>query len=166
MYLSGEQVIGKNKQFSPIDFLRRAEKLTTKYYPNEMMLKETSLSPEESEIVGMSLESGLQMLESVPDLEEIVSVLRFQYEHFDGCGLPSGFSHDQIPVHARIIAVANAYDSFTLPRTARAAMSHDEAIRTLRFEAGRRFDPNLVNIFCEIYASLPVIEEVDELVLM
>lgn len=134
--------------------------------PNEIMLKETPFSQEESEIVRMDLESGLRMLESVPDLEEIVSVLRFQYEHFDGRGLPSGFSSEQIPIHARIIAVANAYDSFTLPRTARAAMSHDEAIRTLRFEAGRRFDPNFVNIFCEINAAVPVIEEVDELVLI
>ena len=134
--------------------------------PNDIVLKETPFSPEESEIVRINLESGLRMLESVPDLEEIVSVLRFQYEQFDGRGFPSGFPHEQIPVHARIIAVANAYDGFTLPRTARAALSHDEAIRSLRFEAGRRFDPNFVNIFCEIYSAIPVIEEVDELVLM
>ncbi len=134
--------------------------------PDHILLKETPFSPEENELVKMNLESGLQMLASVPDLDEIVSVLRFQYEHYDGQGFPIGYSQDQIPVHARIIAVANAYDGFTRPRSARAAMSHDEAVRSLRFESGRRFDPHLVNIFCEINASEPVVEEIDELVLM
>ena len=134
--------------------------------PADIILKQTPLTPEEIEIVRMNLDSGLRILESVPDLDEIVSVLRFQYEQFDGRGFPSGFSHDQIPVHARVIAVAAAYDEYTRPRNARTSMSHDEAVRSLRFESGRRFDPNFVNIFCEIISSVPVIEEVDELVLM
>ncbi len=134
--------------------------------PNDILLKETFLTPEECEIVRMNLESGLRMLESVPDLDEIVSVLRFQYEHFDGCGIPSGFSHDQIPAHARIISLASAYDDLTCPRTARAAWSHEEAVRSLQFEAGRKFDPGFVSIFCEINSAVPVTEEVDELVLV
>ena len=134
--------------------------------PNEIALNKTLFTPQECEMVMTNLESGLQMLKGVPDLEEIVSVLRFQYEQFDGRGIPTGFTHDQIPVHARIIAVASAFDDYTLPRNAENAMSSDEAVRSLRMEAGRRFDPNLVNIFCEIYSGVPVIEEVNELILM
>lgn len=132
--------------------------------PNHIMLKETPLTPEEIQVVKTNLEPGLQMLEGVPDLAEIVSVLRFQYEHFDGNGQPSGFSADQIPVHTRIISVAGAYDNLTCRRTAHAAWSHDEAVRSLQFEAGRRFDPNFVSIFCDIYRAVPVTEDLLELV--
>lgn len=131
--------------------------------PNDIVLKETPFTPEENDVVRANFESGLEMLAAVPDLVDIASVLRFQYEHFDGRGLPSGFSHDQIHKHARIIAVVDAYDNFTHPRCLRAALSHDEAMRLLRVEAGRRFDPHFVNIFCEVYSEAETMEEVLEL---
>lgn len=134
--------------------------------PADIMLKETPLTAEDNTTVRMNLEAGFHMLETVPDLEEVVSVLRFQYERFDGRGLPSGYSHDQIPVHARIIAVAAFYDNITNPRSTRAAMSYDEAVRSLRSESGRRFDPKFVSIFCEVNSPTSVNEIVNELVLV
>jgi response regulator RpfG family c-di-GMP phosphodiesterase len=131
--------------------------------PGDIVLKETPFTPEESGVVRTEFEAGLQMLGSVPDLEEVVSVLRFQYEHFDGRGLPSGFSEEQIHEHARIIAIVDAYDNLTQPRCLRAALSHEEAVRLLRVEAGRRFDPNFVNIFCEVCTGTEITEEVLEL---
>lgn len=134
--------------------------------PNNIILKETPLTHEEIGVVKTNLEPGLQLLENVPDLADVVSVLRFQYEHFDGTGQPSGFSHDQIPVHARIIAVASEYDNLICPRTAQAALTHDEAVHLLHFQAGRRFDPGFVNIFCDIHSALSLTNEVLELELV
>ncbi len=133
--------------------------------PKHLLLKETPLTHEEMQVVKTHIEPGLKMLDSVPDLSEIVSILRFQYEHFDGTGQPSGYSNDQIPLDARIIAVANAYDTMRRPRADRSAWSHDEAVRSLEFDAGKRFDPLVVNTLRTLNLTFLVEEEVMELTL-
>jgi putative two-component system response regulator len=58
-----------------------------------------------------------------------------------------GFAFDQIPLHARIIAVANAYDSMIMPRPPNQAISHEDATRRLKELAGTKFDPEVVAAF-------------------
>ncbi len=117
--------------------------------PNSILEKESPLTAEEFQIVNRHLETGVQMIASVPDLTEIAAILRFHYENYDGSGQPEGFSSEQIPLHARIIAVADAFDSMTVPRAMRSAMSHEEALRSLLSESGRRFDPEIVKVLCD-----------------
>lgn len=133
--------------------------------PNHIMLKETPWSAEEHQIVQTNLEPGLQVLNGVPDLSEVVSILRFQYEHFDGSGRPSGFSRDQIPLMTRIVSVAAFYDSLVAPRTGRTALSPDSASVVLRSHAGGRFDPNIVEVFCSANAEHAIKDESRELVM-
>ena len=95
-------------------------------------------------------EDGLELFERVRDLDEIASVLRFQFEHFDGSGRPRGFSHEQIPVHARILAVANAYDSMTAPRNGDTPLTSDEALRMLTNKSQSLYDGHVVNVLCDV----------------
>jgi HD-GYP domain-containing protein (c-di-GMP phosphodiesterase class II) len=72
------------------------------------------------------------------------------HERWDGCGYPHGLAGEAIPVEARILAVADAYDAMTSDRPYRPAMSHADAIRELERCAGTQFDPALAEVFLSI----------------
>lgn len=115
--------------------------------PNHILFKDALPTPVEQQIIEQSFELGLQLLEGVTELEDVVSILRFNHERYDGTGFPMGFAYDQIPLHARIIAVANAYDSMIAPRPPNQAISHEDAIKRLEELAGTKFDPEVVAAF-------------------
>lgn len=126
--------------------------------PNDILHKDTPMTAADHQIIRDNFESGIKMLEGVPDLTDVAEVLRFQFEQFDGNGLPAGFAGEQIPLHARIISVAAAYDAMTAPRICPPGISEEAAIRSLQSEAGRRFDPKIVEAFCSLRAVDNVIE--------
>jgi HD-GYP domain-containing protein (c-di-GMP phosphodiesterase class II) len=123
------------------------------YIPNHLLHKKGTLTDEEWRILVDSFERGLQLLESVPDFEDIVSTIRYQYENYDGTGNPKGLAGEQIPLHARIIAVAEAFDEMTTPRSFQIALTYEEAIERLESVAGKKFDPKIVNILCELKST-------------
>jgi putative two-component system response regulator len=113
--------------------------------PVETMLGQGDRTAADREALALGLGEGLKMLEGAADLEEAVFVLGFVAENFDGSGQPSGFSGDQIPLEARIIAVACAYDSARCPRTDRDPVLHTEAVKMLRKQRGTKFDPAVLD---------------------
>lgn len=109
---------------------------------------------EEAEFITKNYEIGVQMLERVPGLVDVAGLLRFRYEHFDGTGQLFGFAGDQIPLGARIIAVAEAYDKLRFPQGLDAvSISHDDVIRILENEAGKRFDPAVIEAVSNVYQT-------------
>ena len=74
------------------------------------------------------------------------------HERYAGHGYPFGLRGDEIPLGARIVAIADAYDAMTSDRPYKRAMSHEAAIRELRRHAGTQFDPALVRLFCELFS--------------
>lgn len=118
--------------------------------PDHIMLKATGLTDEERRVVELHSERGARMLAGVPDMSELASAVRHHHEHFDGTGYPEGLYGEQIPFHARIIFVADAYDAMTTPRPFRQALTHDEAIEQLRAGKGTRFDPEVTEAFFEL----------------
>jgi HD-GYP domain-containing protein (c-di-GMP phosphodiesterase class II) len=79
-----------------------------------------------------------------------VAGARHHHERFDGAGYPDGLAGAAIPLDARILAVADAYDAMTSDRSYRPALSHDEAIRRLEADAGVQFDPACVRVFAAL----------------
>lgn len=117
--------------------------------PTKVLTKETPLTPEEQMIVDQNFPAGIEMLSRVPDLVDIATVLSYHYEYYNGTGSPAGFAGEQIPLHARILAVADAYDAMTVPRSMLSAkLNRAEALDALRAEAGNKFDPTIVAVFC------------------
>ena len=133
--------------------------------PNNIVLKQSLLTLQEEEVVRENLNVGLEMLESVPDFEEVVDILRYQFERFDGSGTPFGFGGDQIPLAARIVAVAGSYDNLRNPRADSATMEHEDALRLLRYEAGRKFDPQIIDTLCEV-STAPESANTEEMLLV
>jgi putative two-component system response regulator len=80
---------------------------------------------------------------------EFTPIIRHHHERWDGSGYPDGLSGEAIPLGARIVALADAYDAIVRGRPYRAPRTHDEAVDELRRHAGRQFDPGLAPLFVE-----------------
>ena len=83
----------------------------------------------------------------------LLTVIRHHQERYDGGGYPDHLAGDDIPIEARIIAVADAFDAMTSPRPYRPPMSQRQVLGTLRREAGKQWDPNVVEVFLELIAE-------------
>ena len=75
--------------------------------------------------------------------------------NYDGGGYPDGLSGGAIPICSRIIAIADSYDALSITRSYHNARNHDEIMEIMRREAGKTFDPQLVEIFYEIIEHSP-----------
>jgi HD-GYP domain-containing protein (c-di-GMP phosphodiesterase class II) len=83
------------------------------------------------------------------DLKDVASWVIAHHERPDGRGYPHGLSGDEIPLEARILAVADAYEAMTVDRVYRGALPVEEAREELRRCAGTQFDPRVVEVFLE-----------------
>lgn len=123
---------------------------------NELIwFKPGSLTEEEWAEVKKHPEIGKKIIELSMMLHMEQPVVRHHHERFDGKGYPDGLSDKKIPLAARILAVADAYDAMTSSRPYREAMQPLEAIEELKRCNGTQFDPEVVNAF------LKVIEKAD-----
>ena len=98
---------------------------------------------------------GEQILGALPRSDQLLPAVRHHHERIDGAGYPDGLGGDDIPLFARIIAVADAFVAMTSDRPYRGRLSRTEAIGILRQGAGKQWDATLVERF------LPLIEKTD-----
>lgn len=138
------------EQLSLAAFLHEAAQIGV---PDNILRKGSDLTHDEAQILAESSRRGMDLIAGVPDFEPIADVIRSLDEYYDGTGLPLGLGGDQIPMHSRIIAVANAYDEMLSPRPGSHAYDHAEALVKLRASSGIKFDPEVVRTFCELNAG-------------
>lgn len=93
---------------------------------------------------------GAQILSEVKSLKDIIPIIYHHHERYDGNGYIEGLREGQVPIGARIIAVADAFEAMTSDRPYRRALSIDEAIAELRTCSGTQFDPKIVEVFVNI----------------
>jgi ribonuclease P protein subunit RPR2 len=93
---------------------------------------------------------GAQIVEGIDFLEGAVDIVRHHHERWDGNGYPDGLAAEKIPLAARIFAVADVFDALTTNRPYRHASSWEEARRMITAEAGKQFDPQVVEAFNSI----------------
>jgi hypothetical protein len=120
--------------------------------PDRILRKPGELTIEERAIVEEHVVVGAWMVSSVGSAD-VVSAVRHHHERWDGRGYPDGLAGTDIPIYARIIAVADAYDAITSTRPYRVSSGREHAVSVLRGEAGAQFDPMIVNSFID---ALPV----------
>jgi HD-GYP domain-containing protein (c-di-GMP phosphodiesterase class II) len=118
--------------------------------PDEILRKPGPLEPAERELVNRHPVWGAALLERVPGLEPVATVVRFHHERWDGSGYPDGLQNDRIPVASRIVAVCDAYQAMTSTRPYRAALPPAAAASELRARAGTQFDPALVDCLVDV----------------
>ena len=121
--------------------------------PEAILDKPAALTSAEWRTVVQHPRIGQVILEHAAALRDAVPIILHHHERFAGHGYPYGLRANEIPLGARIVAIADAYDAMTHDRPYKRAMSHDAAIAELRRHAGTQFDPELVALFCDLYAD-------------
>ena len=118
--------------------------------PDQILLKPVELNEPEWRVMKAHTILGAQMIGGVAFLQEAgVQVVRSHHERWDGEGYPDGLAGEEIPLGARIFAVADAVDAITNARPYRAARSWRECRREIVAEKGKQFDPDVVEAFCD-----------------
>ena len=112
----------------------------------EILTKPGPLTEEEFEKIKEHPEVGYRIASSVPELASIAEAIRSHHEWWDGSGYPRGLKGEEIPLLARILAIADAYDVMTNGRPYKEAVSPKEALEEIKRCAGTQFDPHLVKI--------------------
>ena len=121
--------------------------------PEDILEKPAALTSAEWRTVVQHPRIGQVILEQAASLKEAVPIILHHHERYGGHGYPYGLRANEIPLGARIVAIADAYDAMTHDRPYKRAMSHENAIEELRRHSGTQFDPELVGLFCDLYAT-------------
>ncbi len=122
--------------------------------PDHLLLKEGALSVEEREMVRMHPVLGAELLAAVHSQQSKVAAVLYHHERFDGTGYPTGLKGEAIPLEARVIAVADAFDRQTAKSIFRRASSDQEAFEAIYAGSGSRFDPQVVEAFMDVFDDL------------
>ncbi len=93
---------------------------------------------------------GADMLHMMANLVPLIPIVRSHHEKWDGSGYPRGLKGDEIPLVARIFAVADVWDALSCDRPYRKGWEKDKVVQYLRSESGRHFDPKIVSVFFEL----------------
>ena len=96
---------------------------------------------------------GARLLLRLAAFRGALPYVLYHHERWDGTGYPTGRAGEQIPVQARVLAVADAFDAMTSDRPYRPALSHHEALAEVERCSGSQFDPAIVDIFLELFTE-------------
>jgi PAS domain S-box-containing protein len=119
--------------------------------PDSILYKPASLSAEEKAIMQRHPALAYEMLMPIEFLRPSLDIPYCHHERWDGSGYPRGLKGEQIPLAARVFAVADVFDALTSDRPYRSAWSKEKAIEYIREAAGREFDPKVVEAFLELH---------------
>ena len=121
--------------------------------PNKVLNKPGKLSKEEYRIIQRHPMIGADILCHTESIQGLEKVVRHHHERYDGTGYPYRLSGEDIPLHSRIIAVANAYDAMTSERCCRAPLSQEKACKEIKKGLGTQFDPVCGQTMLELTAA-------------
>ncbi len=118
--------------------------------PEYVLLKPGRLTDEEFAKIKKHPEIGAAILEPVGFPWPVLPVVKYHHEKWDGTGYPEGLKGEEIPLTARVMAVADVYDALTSNRSYRNAWPHERAISEIQKSAGKHFDPRVVDAFVSV----------------
>lgn len=118
-----------------------------------LVMKDAPLAPEEFEIVKAHTVKGAAILRPIEMLHDLIPGIELHHESLDGMGYPYGLKGDQIPLMARIIAVADSFDAMTTPRPYQAAMNPEYVLEVMQRLSGTRYDGAVVEALASLVRS-------------
>jgi diguanylate cyclase (GGDEF)-like protein/putative nucleotidyltransferase with HDIG domain len=118
--------------------------------PDKVLNKKGKLDEENWQAVKAHAKLGANIASNIPNLVPCVSSILYHHERWDGGGYPEGLKGEEIPIGARILAIADTFEAMTAARPYRPAFPRAEVIKELRKDAGSKFDPKLVEVFVDL----------------
>ena len=117
---------------------------------DDILAKVEQLTPDEYTEIKKHVHHSVKILDDIKQLKDVVEIIRYHHEFYDGNGYPYGKKGDEIPIGSRIIAVADAFDSMVTPKIYRKQVTPLEALNVIKQHSGTQFDPIVVDIFEQI----------------
>ena len=114
---------------------------------DDILHKVEKLTDEEREEIRKHVFYSVKILEDIKQLDKVTDIIRYHHEFYNGAGYPFGIKGEEIPLGARIIAIADAYDSLVSFRPYREGLTPEEALKIIEEKRGEQFDPNILDIF-------------------
>ena len=121
--------------------------------PDSVLNKPTQLTEDEDNLLKKHTIIGAEILRDVTLIPHVIEVTRNHHEHYDGSGYPDGLAGTDIPIQARIIAIADCYDAMNSRRIYRNALSQDAIYEEIRKNRGIQFDPEIADIFLKLLSE-------------
>ena len=121
--------------------------------PDRILNKNGRLTDEEFEIIKSHTTTGSEILKGVSNLSDMFLVARHHHERYDGKGYPDGLLGDDIPVEARVVGIADAYDAMSSDRVYRKALPKEVIRQELIKGRGTQFDPHMLDVFLNLFDS-------------
>ena len=128
-------------------FLHDIGKMTI---PEPILLKPDKLTDDEMAIMQQHCHLGYRIISRVPFLAEAAQIVYSHHERYDGSGYPQGLKGEEIPLGARLVAIANTLDVITHDQPYRPAQSFEAARKEIELWSGRQFDPKIAKVFLEM----------------
>lgn len=125
--------------------------------PEHILNKTEYLTDEEFEIMKTHVENSISMIRHLPSLDYVIPGVLGHHERWDGKGYPRGTKGEDIPLSARCLAIADAFDAMTTKRSYKKPMPVDFAVGEIRKNAGKQFDPVLAKVFVELIENNRII---------
>jgi HD-GYP domain-containing protein (c-di-GMP phosphodiesterase class II) len=122
--------------------------------PDQILHKPGRLSEEEYELIKQHPVLGVEILAPVKELTPALPVVRHHHERFDGNGYPDGLRGEDIPIVARVVSVADAFDSMVRERPYGYGISQETALQEIEANSGTQFDPRIVRALLEVVRDL------------
>jgi HD-GYP domain-containing protein (c-di-GMP phosphodiesterase class II) len=120
---------------------------------SEVLQKDGRLDADELAEIRRHPKTGAKLLLRVAALRAAIPYVLYHHERWDGTGYPSGKAGEEIPLEARVLAVADAFDAMTSDRPYRRALTRAEALAEVERCAGSQFDPRIAQVFLELFAE-------------
>ena len=127
--------------------------------PEHILCKPGPLSEQEWTVMRGHPVIGAQIVAPIAFLADAVSLIRHHHERFDGAGYPDGLKGLQIPLAARVFALADSFDAMTSDRPYRRAMGIERALAEIRTGAGTQWDPDIARVFVRMIEDAPPTED-------
>ncbi len=129
---------------------------------DRLLGKKDSLSPDEWELMRAHPDLGVAIIKHIDSLHDCLAAVQYHHEHYDGSGYPSGLKGRNIPLDARILSVADAFDAMTSHRSYRKKRGHAQALEELKLCSGTQFDPEIVEVFVRLNTKSGIVAKSPE----
>jgi len=118
--------------------------------PEKLLRKKSRLTKKEFKEIKQHSQIAIDIIRPIKFFHDVIPPILHHHERWDGKGYPTGLKREEIPVGARIISLADAYQALTSRRTYRKAYSKEKALKIIKKETGTKFDPKIVNVFLKM----------------